>query len=256
LPFSLFSDAIYSNEPLRSRVIKALIRPDTLAKVAAKAASGGVLRIGAVNLDSGEFVQIDLGELAEAYELPECAQLRNEIYELYIDSVLASTAMPLMMPPVYIEGRMLVDGGVRRQLFLDPIPREPSSGSVHQADAVQGGVQKINVTVMVNAPETLNLSAFDHRDEAAPNLGSIGQRSVLTMIDSSLDNDLYRIRAGAVSGGTVTVVSMDDLPAEKLAECQEQNDGLFSGKYMHCLYGLGADLRAGTITPSVETVAP
>jgi hypothetical protein len=242
LPFSLFSDSLYSTEPLKRKVIETLITPAVLEDVAAKSRRGGVLQIGVVDLDSGEFVQIDLGKLAEAYVSEECSEFQVQIYDRYVESILASVTIPLMMPPVYIDGRMLVDGGVRKQLFLDQAYQGPLRDSANQAATDQASIPKISITVLVNGALELDLGAFDKQQAAAPDLGNIAGRSVLTMIDSSMDNDVFRICAEAIEGSSVTVVSMDQLDAEKLAECRSINDGLFDGKYMSCLFKLGSRL--------------
>jgi len=247
LPFALFSDALYSSEPLKKRVIEALLAPpeDTLGEVAAKSEAGGVLRIGAVDLDKGEFVQIDLGVIAEAYVSPECSAYKDDIYNLYVDSILASASVPLMMPPVPIDGRLLADGGIRRQLFLDQTARDPRDDTARQTGMAKNTVPKTTVWVIVNGVRTLDLGLFDQKDNADPNLGSIGARAVLTMIDSSLDNDLYRVCAGAKRRDTVNVVSMDPLYRlypEDWPACRSRNRGFFEGEYMSCLFALGRRL--------------
>jgi len=240
LPFSLFSDSIYSTAPLRKQVIEALLAPadPTLQKVAAKSASGGVLRIGAVDLENGEFVQIDLGVIAEAYVSPDCAAYKREIYDLYVDSIRASAAVPLMMPPVPIAGRLLADGGVRKQLFLDQPRRGSPGAATGPASAVAPGSTP-TTWVIVNGAIALDFGLFGVQEGAAKaNLGSIAPRSVFSMIDSSLDNDLYRVCAS----GAVNVVSMDplyELYPEAWPACRGRNKGTFDGDYMGCLFELG-----------------
>jgi len=257
LPFSLFSDALYSTEPLKRRVIEKLLAPTalTLGAVAAKSAAGGVLRVGAVDLDNGEFVQIDLGVIAEAYVSPECSAYKNDIYNLYVDSILASAAVPLMMPPVPVGGRLLADGGIRRQLFLE----RAGDDTVRQPGTAVHAVPKTTEWVIVNGVRTLDLGLFDQQDQANPTLGSIGGRSVLTMIDSSLDNDLFRVCAEAERSDSVNIVSMDPLYQrypEEWPACRSRNRGFFEGEYMHCLFALGRRLGQQGDADSCPAAAP
>ena len=246
LPFSLFSDSLYSSAPLRE-VVKKLNTSATLEKVAAKFRRGGILQVGVVNLDSGELVRIDLGVLAEAYHSSGSPEIKSQVYNRYIDAILASTSIPIMMPPIYLDCAMMVDGGVRNQIFLKQSMRAISENSAYHANGSEIGGPKIHVTVLVNGVVSLDLSAFDKNSETEPNLQSIGGRSILTMIDSSLDNDIYRICQESVqNNSTVAFVSMDQIDSRELAKCRTYNDGLFDGNYMSCLYRQGEYLgRSG-----------
>ncbi|MDE2367364.1 MAG: patatin-like phospholipase family protein [Burkholderiales bacterium] len=70
------------------------------------------LYIGTVDLDSGEFLRIDMVKLAQTIE-PK--GLRDACYKAIIG---ASSAIPIAFSPKFIDGRMLVDGGARRFLFF------------------------------------------------------------------------------------------------------------------------------------------
>jgi NTE family protein len=81
-------NSIYSSEPLR-RKLEQVVSPQRLAT------SGKDLRVGAVVLESGDYVSI--------------AQ-RNSSIRAW---ALASASMPILFPPVAADGNTAVDGGVR-----------------------------------------------------------------------------------------------------------------------------------------------
>ena len=78
----------------------------------ANAAAGRSLYIGVVDLDSGKFLQVDMVKLAR--EIAPVS-LRNACYRAIIG---ASTAIPVLMGPKFVDGMMLVDGSVRRHVFV------------------------------------------------------------------------------------------------------------------------------------------
>jgi NTE family protein len=85
---ALWKPAVYDSAPLQT-----LVR--TRLDVARVAASGKKLRVGAVDLASGEY------------------QVFGEDYRHLQEAVLASSAFPAMLLPVWLEGSRWTDGGVR-----------------------------------------------------------------------------------------------------------------------------------------------
>jgi NTE family protein len=93
--FVLFAkDSVYSTKPL-AELIARHVSPERLQ------ASGRQLRIGAVGLETGDFMTVD--------------QANPGIR----DWALASAAIPLMFPPVSIGDQTAVDGGVRNLTPLE-----------------------------------------------------------------------------------------------------------------------------------------
>jgi hypothetical protein len=70
------------------------------------------LYVGAVDLDSGQFVAFDLGEY-----LRRQAELTDKVIDCYANAVLASSSVPMAARPVFIDGRIYVDGGARNGMF-------------------------------------------------------------------------------------------------------------------------------------------
>lgn len=129
--------AVANLEPLRAR-LRSEFTPEVLWRVAQRHATGARLYVGAVDIDTGQAVAFDLGEMAARYFAPDGAlpvagatetpdQVR--IRDCYTSAVLASSSAPLAAPPVFIDNRMYVDGGARFGMFSDEI------GSIISAEA-------------------------------------------------------------------------------------------------------------------------
>ena len=71
-----------------------------------------LLLVLAVNLDSGAPKILDLGAIARDKDDPSRV-------DRYIDALMASAAIPVAFPPVFINGDMHADGGVRLILFFN-----------------------------------------------------------------------------------------------------------------------------------------
>lgn len=81
-------------------------------EVRAEALKGRSLYVGGVDLDSGEFVAFDLGGYLAAHET-----ITPRIVGCYADAVVASSSVPMAALPVFIDGRVYVDGGARNGMF-------------------------------------------------------------------------------------------------------------------------------------------
>lgn len=121
--------AVANLDPLRAR-LRDEFSPGVLQQVAQRHAEGARLYVGAVDVDTGQAVAFDLGEMATRYfapgtrpaadgapETPQQAHVRD----CYVSAVVASSSAPLAAPPVFIDNRMYVDGGVRFGMFSDEI---------------------------------------------------------------------------------------------------------------------------------------
>jgi hypothetical protein len=104
--------------PMRNTLIRYLNdrRPGAavsrMEEVRAEALKGRYLYVGAVDLDSGQFVAFDLGGYLAAREA-----ISDKMVGCYADAVLASASVPMAALPVFIDGRVYVDGGARNGMF-------------------------------------------------------------------------------------------------------------------------------------------
>jgi predicted acylesterase/phospholipase RssA len=121
--------AVANLDPLRAR-LRSEFTPAVLWQVAQRHATGARLYVGAVDVDTGQAVAFDLGDMATRYfgprgappveSAPETTD-QARIRDCYVSAVLASSSAPLAAPPVFIDNRMYVDGGARFGMFSDEI---------------------------------------------------------------------------------------------------------------------------------------
>lgn len=88
--------------------------PRVIDEVAARADAGKKLYVGAADLDSGEFVAFDLSGYVKGKSPQE---IGAAMIDCYADAIVASASVPLAALPVFIDGRLYVDGGARNGMF-------------------------------------------------------------------------------------------------------------------------------------------
>ena len=103
-----FKDAVASSAPLRE-LIESQITPELMTQIAAEHRKGRRLYVGTTNLDTRRLVVWDLGAIA-CRPCPEGCSL-------FRDVLLASCAVPGMLPPVKFE--LEVDGKRVTELHVD-----------------------------------------------------------------------------------------------------------------------------------------
>jgi len=112
LPVALFSDSLKSSAPLKRRVAR-YITEDTIERVAQTGRNEHRrLYAGTVNYDNGKLVIWDLTAIA-------MDETNKNRLALYRQVVLASASIPILVPPVKIDGNLYADGGARAQLFFE-----------------------------------------------------------------------------------------------------------------------------------------
>ena len=135
---ALVGDSVATTEPLRRR-LRAVITGAVLDRVAdAWLLEGRRLGVIAVDMDCGKPVLLDLTAVALQRERPDRV-------ERYIDYIMASSASPVAFPPVFIDGRMLVDGALRQHI---PFP----SQILELLAGRQAAGQQVYLDVIVNSP--------------------------------------------------------------------------------------------------------
>lgn len=116
---AFFSDSLASAEPLR-RLIEQHFDAALMQEIAAEHRRGRRLFVGTTHVYAGRPMTWDLGAIAASGHAGALALLQQIL--------LASSAVPILLPPVYIEveanGRryheMHVDGGTTQQVFIAP----------------------------------------------------------------------------------------------------------------------------------------
>jgi hypothetical protein len=216
---ALFSDALATTEPLRRR-LEAQITDDVLTRVAAEGAKGRKLFVGAVDLETGAFKPFDLTAIAARGAAGRTA---------YVDALMASTAIPVAFPPVVIDGRTYVDGGIRRNIFLQLVVDELTTR--RRGELSRGLVAtEASVYCLINGTSAVGSSPIRRRTF------EIGKRSVNILLDESTDGNLLRVYLLAQRAQLHFL--MTQIPADACSAVGS-NENQFDPALMRCLYEVG-----------------
>lgn len=219
----LGANSLYNTAPLRERIGR-LVSDELVEQVVDEAArSARLLFVGAVDADSGNFEQFDLVAIARdrSHDRRAC----------FAAAILASAAIPVAFEPVFINGRMYVDGGARKHTFL--------LSAV--SDALPAWVEK-------------RLFGILHGDLAVPaqrtknNLIGVASRTAAIatdqlMLDSAWFVDAEAKRLRFRTGWTAAVDTACDVTA---------NDEQFNPQLGACLWTSGHKRALGDASPWKE----
>ena len=122
-PFSARSpDSVFDPAPLQKLIAK-YITAETIARVAARHRAGRRLYVATVDLDAGSVVIWPMSKMA--------AEQGEGCLDRFRQILLAAASVPLVFPPVRIDGDLHVDAGLRESVFL----RQSMLGLTHAFDA-------------------------------------------------------------------------------------------------------------------------
>jgi hypothetical protein len=180
--FSIFSlNALYDTAPLK-KLIAEYITAETLQKISQEHLKGRRLFIGTTNLDTLRTTIWDMGAIATS----------KHAYapELFRKIMLASSSIPGIYPPVYInvqaEGKqfdeMHVDGGTSSQVFV-----YPPEFRLKELSRQYNYERERNLYVIFNSKLKPRGRTFK------PGLRTIARRSISTLINTQGLGDIYRI---------------------------------------------------------------
>ncbi|MFA5093142.1 MAG: patatin-like phospholipase family protein [Candidatus Omnitrophota bacterium] len=179
---TLFSDSFASNQPLK-RTLEKYITNEIIDKIAQEHRRGRRLFTGTTYLDAQKLVVWDMGAIA-------C----RKDYDLFRKVILASAAIPIMFPPVYIQvqangknyDEMHVDGGTVTQVFT--------------LFSLMHGVESLAKAQKLDSSRIKGQYYIIRNGYVQPaykvvsgNLVSIANQSLDTIINNQGVGDLYRI---------------------------------------------------------------
>lgn len=223
----LFGDALSSTKPLRRR-LETFVTAEVVEAVAREGARGRRLFVGAVDLDHGTFKPWDLTAIASGGG----AEARHR----YIDALMASTAIPVAFPPVEIDGVAYVDGGARRNIFLEILASEAGRFLATEAPAPS----ETAVYCLVNG--TLDVGTRRVRRRVL----DIAKRSVDILLDESTDGNLLRLYLQARRAGLG--FQMASIPRDA-CDATESEENRFDPELMKCLYDEGVRYARDEVEP-------
>jgi hypothetical protein len=140
----LTSNSFLDTSPKDAYIESVFGNEDLLKQVVEEGKSGRSLYIGTVNLDTGEFLMVDMVKLAGGYENIADPALRTAKRLACYQAVIgASSAIPVAFAPKFIDGYMYVDGGTRfHTFFIKPKDwdkmREKDKVSIHVVSLIHG----------------------------------------------------------------------------------------------------------------------
>jgi predicted acylesterase/phospholipase RssA len=240
---ALFSDSLASAEPLR-RLINQHFDERLMQAVAAEHRRGRRLFIGTTHVYAGRLVTWDIGAIA--------ASGQAGALDLIQRLLLASAAVPIMLPPVYIEveagGRrwheMHVDGTMTRQVFVSApgldwsaAMREHRHHGAPEFYVIRNGRASSEYMVM------------------PPRLVALGEHALHLLAQSQGIADLYVIYVQAQRAGAV-------FRAAWIAdEFEAPWDQWYDPQYVQALFGHGREqvLRGQawrSLPPGIGAAAP
>ena len=223
---ALFSNALFDTSPLR-RTLEGLVTADLLDQVAEATAldpedgkPARLLLVLAVDLDSGLPRILDLGAIARDRSDP------GRI-DRYIDALMASSAIPVAFPPIFIDGAMHVDGGARLALFFNRFMED-------QRAAIDDlTIPAPALDIVVNGEVTVEPACTGNT------LVGIGRRSIDVVLNQLTLDGLYR---------TVSEAERDGLKVRYVTAegsgCARPDDpaDLFERAFLQCLFAFGKDV--------------
>ena len=181
-PFGLGTASVATNDPLRKLVHQVTDQPGYFEKVAAEHAKGRRFYVGTTNLDTMRFVTWDMGAIA--------SEGTPESRKLYVDLVLAASALPALFNPseitLTIDGckytEFHVDGGTTRNLFIYPPSDWPGEKADPEGRLLAGG----NVYVVFGG------KVYGDPTGTKPKLAPVGARALATLLSSCQRAELFR----------------------------------------------------------------
>lgn len=169
----ILGESLYDNEPLKQQIAQ-FITQDVLDKIAAEHAKGRRLYVATTNLDAGDLVIWDMGEIANGGRSDDA---------LHFQKVLrASAAVPAFFPPVYIKPQR---GIQLRQAHVDGGVKEPV---LVKSFMFPDGVRKSELYMVING-NTTRLNASRPVDASAL---EIAKKSIVELMRELQDDTLYR----------------------------------------------------------------
>lgn len=178
---SLLSDSLLDNSPLKSR-IEAVVTRGLLDKVAAEHRKGRRLYVATTNLDAGDLVVWDMGDVA-------LGGRANDV-QFFQKILRASAAIPALFPPVYIKP---LTGNQKRQAHVDGGLKSPVLVGDYMFPP---NVRSSNLYVVVNDFTT----RLNDTNPIRASVLSIARKSIAELMRELLEETVFRsfVLAGQV----------------------------------------------------------
>lgn len=266
--------AVGSLQPLRDQ-LHSHLTAGILERIAREAERGRLLLVAAVEMDSGDAYAFDLTRIAQSFAASHDEAMRD----CFIEAIMASASVPGAALPVFIDGRMYVDGGARFGVIAAKFDTVLATASA----ADRSGRAKHLFVVMNGALQVAELCGLADCATAPPprvdaqgnrippkwRITDVGFRAIAILIDQVYRASAYwtsaeanhagfethslRIDSGAMAGHEAQVGLPPDADARKRCDEWRRIDQRidapveFHPRFMRCLldYGRAAVRAAG-----------
>lgn len=177
-----FSSSLKDTAPLRALIAEHL--PDELLQAVGDEQGSRALFVGTVNLDTSEFTVWDMTKIARAGTAnPAC-------YDKYREIVRASASIPVLFPPVEIDGSLHADGGTRQNVFAKTVV--PALRRSYDRFL---GMRPETAKPVPAAYVIVNGKLVTEKQCVSPRIFDIASRSVDVLSTEVLIGNLYRLQA-------------------------------------------------------------
>jgi hypothetical protein len=242
----LFKGSEFDLAPLRGKVLGYLLPADGAESPLLRMLRPDApdLSVAMVEARSGDLKVVHVTQMVRAAlgraEQRTPAELRR-VAECVTGVVLASSAIPVRLTPVQIDGRTYVDGGVRSSVFDAEVGRKLALYAANHPSIPQP-----NLYVVRNGPTVVFPDADDPKRpgtaavDVRPDVLRVGLRGYSTIVNQ---NELMSIASLRLKypTGPIHVATADgfDAPMNPNAKgCQRQPE-MFNPKFMGCLVEWG-----------------
>jgi predicted acylesterase/phospholipase RssA len=218
----LATESLFDDTPLRKE-IERVVTKSFLADIAAEHAAGRRLYIATTNLDAGDLVVWDMGQIASGN--------RADPLQMFQKVLRASAAVPGFFPPVYIkpqkgneQRQAHVDGGLKAPVLIRSVLFEQPARQRSLYVVINGTLGRLNAKKAIEA-----------------NVKDIGRKSITELLRTNLESVLYQ--GYVLARNSSTDFNLTAIPDTATAA----NDALdFDKTKMRALFRLGYDFgRAG-----------
>jgi hypothetical protein len=235
----LWANSLTTRDQFRKR-LEAAITSEMVRKVGEEATKGRVLLVGATDTLSGRFHYFDLTRTARVFYYTRAAAQQEKLRQEYIDKLMASSAIPVQFPPVFLQDSpswrpsLYVDGGARRNVFLEGLAKF----------AKEHG-REFKVYCLMNGARGVDPIKYEDLNHGVK-IARMATRSVEILLDESTEGNLTRIylelqqlkdqKGEAVFAG---------VPSDVAHDCgvkHSSQDKNFSYEVMKCLADAGERL--------------
>ncbi len=224
-PLSVLSDSLLDNSPLKSQ-IEAVVTRELLDKVAAEHKKGRRLYIATANLDAGDLVVWDMGDVATGGRA-------NDV-QFFQKILRASAAIPGLFPPVYIKPlrgiqkrQAHVDGGLKAPVLIGDYMFPPDAKASNLYVVINDFTTRLNDTKPIKA-----------------SVLSIARKSIAELMRELLEETVFRGFVLARQSGTefylTSIPESVEMSEENLNFDPERNGRLFEEGRKAGLAGVSA----------------